>query len=500
MSAVRLAAPSSDDEKVLIGLGFRPQRPGRMGLFGNFALSFSAISVLSGPMTLLGLALATGGPASVTWSWVFVGLMALATGGALAEVTSAHPTSGALYSMASTLGGSRWGHYTGWFNLIGLVGALAAAPYGVAVILGGWLDLAFGFAPTPEKTFIIFALVLLLLGVLNMFGARLVSIVNSVSVGWHVLGAAVIVVALTIVPGHHQSAGHVFGEFTNGTSRGSPLSVGLLGLLLAQHTLSGYDASAHLSEETAHARIAAPRGILYSILVSWITGFVLVIGLLFAIPDYSGTVNITTGAPPAQVFTDALGQSAAAAMLLVVIAQLFCAYACLVSASRMIFAFSGDGALPYARAWRTVSLRTGTPLNAIWLAVACASLIALPSLWSTAAYAAVATINVLGIVPAYAIPIYLRRRAGGSFEPGPWHLGRWSKPIGWIAVGWAASVTILLCLPGISPNRLGPFNYASVALTMVLTVAWGTWHRNHHTITPEYGTPEASERLTRDIV
>ncbi|WP_405931558.1 amino acid permease [Streptomyces sp. NBC_00827] len=451
-----------------------------MGPFGNFALSFSIISVLSGCMTLFGFGLITGGPAVMLWGWVVVGLMVLAVGAALAEVTSAYPVSGALYFMASKLGGPRWGYATGWLNLLGLLGGMAGGCYGIALFTGAWLNLQWGFTPTPEKTLGIFAVILLLLATLNLFGVRLVNLLNSISVWWHVTGVAVIVGALAFVPSHHQSPGFVFGEFSNHTGWSNPLYVGLLGLLLAQYTFSGYDASAHLSEETVHAQVSAARGIVFSIFWSWVVGFVLLAGMLFAIQDYAGTVGSATGVPPAQIFLDALGPTAAKALLLVVIvAQLFCANAGLASASRMVFAFSRDGALPFSNTWRRLS-RTKTPVPAVWLAVVVPFVLALPSLYSTTAYTAITSINVIGITPAYAIPIYLRLRAGNRFVRGPWHLGNWSKPIGWTAVGWVGFVTVLFCLPQTRPEGGGlvsvdTFNYASIALVSVLALAWISW-------------------------
>lgn len=500
--AIVATTPPPDDEKVLTRLGYEPVLGRRMGGFGNFALSFSVISVLSGCMTLFGFGLATGGPAVMVWGWAVVGLMVLCVGLALAEVTSAYPVSGALYFMAGRLGGPRWGHYTGWMNLLGLLGGMAAGPYGSALFIGAWANLTFGFTPTPAKTFVIFGGLLLLLAVLNLFGVRLVSLLNSVSVWWHLAGVAAIVIALAVVPDRHQPAGFVFTEFTNTTGWNSPWYVGLLGLLLAQYTFSGYDASAHLSEETLRAQTAAAHGIVHSILWSWITGFVLLVGMLYAVQDYTGTLNSPTGVPPAQIFLDALGRTATQILLpVVIIAQIFCANAGLASASRMIFAFSRDGALPGARTWTRLNPRTRTPVNAVWLAVAVPLVLAVPSLYSTTAYTAIVTINVIGITPAYLIPIYLRRRAGRRFRPGPWHLGRWSRPIGWIAVIWIPFVTVLFCLPPVSPVTAGTFNYAPVALAAVLALAWATWHWGpRHAVTPEYGTPGERDQMAQDLV
>ncbi|MFM9760778.1 amino acid permease [Streptomyces scabiei] len=474
-----------------------------MGPFGNFALSFSIISILSGCMTLFGFGLITGGPAVMLWGWAAVGLTVLCLGAALAEVTSAYPVAGALFFMAGKLGGPKWGYFTGWFNLLGLLGGMAGGSYGMSLFVGAWLNLQWGFTPTPGKTMAICGVILLLLAVLNLFGVRLVSVLNSISVWWHIAGVVAIVGALALVPSHHQSASFVFTHFANSTGWGNPIYVIALGLLLAQYTFCGYDASAHLSEETTQAQISAAKGIVHSIFWSWIVGFVLLAGMLFAIQDYAGTVGTATGVPPAQIFLDALGLAGAKILLLVVIiAQLFCANAGLASASRMVFAFSRDGALPFSSTWRRLSPRTKTPVPAVWLSVAVPFCLALPSLYSLTAYYAVTAINVIGITPAYAIPVFLRLRAGKRFTPGPWHLGRWSKPIGWTAVIWVAFITVVFCLPQVSPVTKDSFNYAPVALVAVLilaTIGWVTRGRRDYGI-PAYGTEGERQQMAEDVV
>ncbi|WBO62467.1 amino acid permease [Streptomyces camelliae] len=478
-----------DEEQRLRELGYRPVLARRMGGFGNFAISFSVISILSGCMTLYGFGLNTGGPAVMLWGWAGVGLFVLCVGLALAEVTSAYPTSGALYYMADRLGGPRWGWYTGWLNLLGLLGAIAGIDYGAALFAGAFANLQWGFTPTPGKTMLIFCAILLLHAVLNLFGVRLVSLLNSISVWWHLAGVALIVGVLAIVPDHHRSASFVFTKFVNETGWHNPVYVAAIGLLLAQYTFSGYDASAHLSEETSQASVAAAKGIVRSIWASWIAGFVLLAGLTFAIQDYDATRNTATGVPPAQILLDGLGTDGASALLLVVIiAQLFCGNAEVAAASRMVFAFSRDGALPGSHLWRKVSGRTQTPVAAVWLSAVVAGVLALPSLYSATAYNAVTAINVIGITPAYAIPVLLRLRAGDRFQPGPWQLGRWSKPIGWIAVIWVAAVTVLFCLPQASPVTVDTMNYASVALAVVLVLASVWWYVARRS----YGTPTAA--------
>ncbi|MED7953133.1 amino acid permease [Streptomyces sp. BE303] len=494
------ATPSSDDSQ-LRRLGYEPKLNRRMGEFGNFAISFSVISILSGCMTLFGFGLNTGGPAVMLWGWVGVGLMVVLVGMALAEVTSAYPTSGALYFMAHRLGGPRWGWATGWLNLLGLVGGIAGIDYGAASFVGALANLQWGFEPTPGKLFLIFMVILVVHAGLNLRGVRLVSVLNSISVWWHLGGVVVIVGALMIVPSQHQDTTWVFTHFVNNTGWTNPIYVSCLGLLLAQYTFSGYDASAHMSEETTRASVSAARGIVRAIWVSWIAGFVLLAGMLFAIQDYAGTIDSATGVPPAQIFLDALGLNGAKALLAVVIvAQLFCGNAETAAASRMVFAFSRDGALPGSALWSRVSPRTGTPVAGVWLAVGAALVLALPALYSPVAYGAVTAINVLGMTPAYAIPIYLRLRRGKAFQAGPWTLGRWSRPIGVVAVCWVAVVTVLFCLPQAYPVTSDTFNYAPVALLVALLGAGLWWLKAGRSYNPPVQQSAELTELTGSVI
>ncbi|MEV5510301.1 amino acid permease [Streptomyces orinoci] len=472
-------ASGVSDEERLAQLGYRQTLARSMSGFANFAVSFTIISVLSGCMTMYGYGMSTGGPAMISWGWVAVGLMTLIVGLAMAEVCSSYPTSAGLYFWAHRMAPERsraaWAWFTGWFNVLGQIACTAGVDFGAASFLNAYLDLQFGFAATPRHTMTLFALILLLHAVLNTFGVRIVAVLNTVSVWWHVAGVVLIVAVLGLVPDHHQSASFVFTKFVDNTGWHNGLYVGLLSLLMAQYTFTGYDASAHMTEETNDASVAGPRGIVRSIWTSWIAGFVLLVGLTFAIRSYTGASGSDTGVPPAQILMDALGASGGKALLLVIIgAQLFCGMASVTANSRMIYAFSRDGALPFSRVWHQLNPATRTPTNAVWLAAGGALVLGLPYLINETAYAAVTSIATIGLYIAYVIPTLLRLRLGERFERGPWHLGRWSRPVGVLAVGWVAVITVLFMLPQVSPVTMKNFNYAPIAVAVVLGFA-GVW-------------------------
>ncbi len=325
-----------------------------MSGFSNFAVSFTIISILSGCLTLYGFGMTTGGPAVIVWGWLGVGVMTLFVGLAMAEVCSSYPTAGGLYYWSAKLAprhGPAWSWFTGWFNFLGQVAVTAGIDFGAAFFINAFGALVWGWSTVHWVTILIYAIVLLVHGLLNQFGIRLVALLNDVSVWWHIVGVLLIVAVLVFVPSHHQSASFVFGHFVNDTGLHiAPIYIVLIGLLLAQYTFTGYDASAHMTEETHSAARSGPRGIVMSILVSLIAGWVLLIGITFAIQHYEAERTSATGVPPAQIFIDAAGTAWAKFLLLVVIgAQLFCGMSSVTANSRMIYAFSRDGALPASR-------------------------------------------------------------------------------------------------------------------------------------------------------
>ncbi|MGO8959266.1 MAG: amino acid permease [Streptosporangiaceae bacterium] len=475
----------TSDEEELHRLGYAQELRRRMSGFSNFAVSFTIISILSGCLTTYYFGMDEGGPAIIVWGWPIVGIMTLLVGLSMAEVCSSFPTAGGLYYWSAKLArtnGPAWSWFTGWFNFLGQVSITAGIDFGAAFFINFLLDLWFGFSvSTPWHTILIYAIVLFVHGMLNQFGIRLVALLNDVSVWWHITGVLIIVGTVTFglkAGAHHASAKFVFTDLQNL----SGFHIGWwyilpVGLLLAQYTFTGYDASAHMTEETRSAARSGPRGIVMSILISLIAGWVLLIGLTFAIqPGNYATEAAAGSAAPAQIWLDSIGRTGAELLLLVAIgAQLFCGMSSVTANSRMIYAFSRDGALPGSAIWHRVNKRTRTPTNAIWLAAAGALILGLPYLWNGAAYGAVVSIAVIGLYIAYVAPTFLRLRQGENFQRGPWHLGRRSYVIGWIAVTWVVFITILFMLPQFGPIGWKTFNYAPIAVVAVIGFAGIYW-------------------------
>jgi amino acid transporter len=508
------------DRRILHALGYAQELRRGMSGFSNFAISFTIISILSGTLTLYSTGLNYGGPVMEAYGWPLVSLFVIIVGLGMAEIASKYPTAGGLYYWASKMGSPVWGWFTGWFNLIGQIAITAGIDYGAAIFTDALLQLLWPstFEGKPHEVIYVYAVILFLHALMNTFSVRLVALLNDISVWWHVIGVLVIVGALILVPDHHQSFSTVFSKTINnsGFSHGWLWFVLLLGLLQAQYTYTGYDASAHMSEETKNASRAAAQGVIMSILVSAVFGYILALGVTFAIQSISGT----TGAgifSVRQVYQDALGTTTAKVMLFITVgAQFYCGMSSITSASRMMFAFSRDGAVPGHRFWRRLNGER-VPVFAVWAIALLAFLLAFPAYFSKdigvgagyVAYAAVTSIAVIGLYVAYAIPIFLRIRAGDAWEGGEWSLGRWYRPIGIVACIWIAFISILFILP-ISPSGIPfksnftwlSFNYAPVAVvgTFVIVGAWWlvsarTWFKGPIVM----GTEEELEAIEKEF-
>jgi amino acid transporter len=459
----------SDDEKVLHGLGYAQELFRAMGGFRNFAISFTIISILAGCLTSYTIAFEHGGPIAVTWGWLLVGLMSTIIALSMAEIASAYPTAGGLYYWASKLGSPGWGWATGWFNLIGQVAVTAAIGYGLAVFGQVLFDYWFNYsqhlndwfgASFNASTYILYALFLTAAVLINTLHIRYTSGLNMFSAWWHMIGVVVVVGVLIFVPDHHQSLSYVFTEKVNNsgfggttTTFGNPAFwfVFGLGLLMAQYTITGFDASAHTAEETNKASRMAATGMWTSVFVSVVFGFILLVAVTFAIPSTNEALKTVNALLPIVpwIWATSMSQRWAEFLLFIcVVAQFFCVTASVTSASRMMFAFSRDRAVPGHPLWRRIA-HNHVPVYSVVGVSLFAAILMIPAVWNYfIGYAVGTAIAVIGLYIAFILPVFLRWRKGGSWDPPrAWSLGRHYKWLDPISIIWVGIVTILFIFP-----------------------------------------------------
>src|SRR4051812_49155304 len=463
-----VVGPSEDrDAQQLAELGYKQELNRVWSGFTNFAISFTIISVLAGTFTTFGQAWNAGGPIAISIGWPVICAFVLLVAWSMAELTSAFPTAGGPYWWAARLGGPGWSWFTGWFNIVGLIGIVASVGYGAASFLYATLGpyglnifgINFGdSAHVISETFLVYLIVLALYAVLNIFSAPLLGLLNNISVGWHVLGVIILIALLVFVPDHHQGVGWVFGHrinntgFDGGATGGFPFWALVLpiGFILTMYTQTGYDASAHTAEETRDAAMAASQGVWRSVFFSAIAGWFVLLALLFAATDVKAIDAGGGGSIP--IITSALSSSGAKAVLIIcTIGQLFCGMAGLTSASRTWYAFSRDRAIPGWGLFRRLNHHR-VPSYAVLAVVFFSLVISIPALWSNKAglpfaFFALTGICTVGLYIAYIIPVYLRVRQGDNFPQGAWTLGRHYRWINWGAIVFVVFVVITLDLP-----------------------------------------------------
>ena len=494
MSETPAPAPSatihtSEDEKRLHQLGYAQELLRAMGAFRNFAISFTIISILAGCLTSYYIAFQWGGPVAVTWGWLLVSAFTILVALSMAEIASTYPTAGGLYYWSSKLGNAGWGWFTGWFNLIGLVGIIAAVGYGLAIFATSLLNLLWDYPNDIHHIFYVFVAVLIGATLVNVFDVRITSFINGVSAWWHVIGTVIIVLALVIVPDSHQSVSYAFTTTINnsgysGHGWGSLVfwMVFAIGLTMSQYTITGYDASAHMAEETHKASRGAALGMIYAVVISVIAGFILLLALTMAIPDTKAVQEQFTYIVT-WIWEESMSRRWAELLLFIVVfAQFYCLTACITSGSRMLFAFSRDRAVPGHQLWRKVS-RHRVPVFSV-VAVGCLGfLLMVPTWWNNlAGYYVGTSVGTTGLYIAFILPVILRYRKRESFEHGAWSLGSNYKWINPLAIVWVAFITIVFMLPtgpkGIPGNDAGfDWNYVNYAPLTILGafLLFGGW-------------------------
>jgi amino acid transporter len=464
--------PESDDVRTLHKLGYAQELARVLGGFSNFAISLSIICILAGGITSFQVGFCSVGGASIGIGWPLVCLFALCVAATMGQIASAFPTAGGLYHWAAILGGRGWGWVTAWFNLAGLITVLAAINVGTfRFAMGAFFPEA---KPDDLTQLLVVSVITISQAIINHRGINVTRVLTDFSGYWILLIAVIITVALLLAaPTLDYSRLVTFTNFSGLPEGDEPiwphseslLWLFALGFLLPAYTITGFDASAHVSEETTQAARNVPRGIIRSVWVSGLFGWVMLCAVVLAMRDPA-----TVAAQGEQAFVFTLGDVLPgwlASVLFggIVLAQYLCGLATITSASRMAFAFARDGGLPASKWVRHISPRFRTPPVAIWL-VAIASVCF--TLYSPA-YPTIAASAAVLLYISYVLPTGIGLLAYGGWwkEMGPWHLGRWFRPLAIVSVIGCAGLIVIGLQP---PNEKAA--YVVGGMVALLALLW----------------------------
>ncbi|HET6149366.1 MAG TPA: amino acid permease [Polyangia bacterium] len=472
------AAPeASDDARLLGSLGYAQELRRRMSGFSNFAISFSIICILAGGITSLQLGISAVGGAAAGLVWPAGVAFSLVVALAMAQIASAFPTAGGLYHWGSILGGRGWGWVTAWLNLGGLIFLAAAVNFGAYTLFADFLAPMLGVDRTQLTTVHQIAGVALITvsqALVNHLGIRLTSRLTDFS-GYLILVVTLLLVGGMLARAPHLDVGRPFQLTNNGgaaggqvwpQARGLPVMF-LLALLWPVYTITGFDASAHTSEETLRAAHNVPRGILRSVLVSGGVGWLMVASFVLAMPDLREGARQGGNVFPwlmSQIFP---GLSGKLLWIGIVAANYLCGLASITSTSRMIYAFARDGGLPFSSRLRRVAPRWGTPVAAIWTT----AVLALASTLWTPAYATLTTACASLLYLSYVMPVGAGFFAIGRTwtRMGPFDLGRTA----YRALAAIATVAVLLILwIGVQPPNQRTLTVIAATLALLAACWW----------------------------
>ena len=509
------------DVRDLHQLGYAQELFRTMGGFSNFAISFSIISILTGAVILYDYGLAWAGTAAVLIGWPLVTVFVVAIAASMAEVASAYPTAGGLYYWASKMKNKDWGWWTAWLNLIGQFAIVAGINYAAALFINGTIiapltgnaftntTAVLGTAESPILNGALVTMGVLMLAqlALNIAGVRVVALLNQISVWWHIVFVVLIAGALFLLGTKNTAtdAGLTLFALQPQDTLGSwennfgfvhfqygaavtylPLLAFFFSLLQANWTYTGYDASAHVAEETVGARVASAWGLFLSVAVSAVVGFVFLLALTLRLPNLSplfGQLDdpllysqyyFGDNAAVLYILTENLGAGLGGIFGgAIAIAMAFCGLSSVASAGRMLYAFSRDDGIPASGWLKQVSHRYRTPANALTAVVVIAWLFTFAAflLGKGQAIVIVTAISTIFLYAAYGVVIYLGATTQAWLHERVWSLGRWSKPIAYVALFWVVVLMVLFSFPT-SGNISWPFMVATVLFLVVYYVGW----------------------------
>jgi amino acid transporter len=495
------------DKKVLHNLGYAQQLSRRMSGFSNFAISFSIICILAGGISAFPAAFNSAGGGGAVLVWLLGGIVAMSVAFGMGQIGSAFPTAGGLYHWSSHLGGKAWGWATAWFNLVGLICVVSSVDVllyqvffqGILMSTVLKVDVS-GWGYWQEFAFVGIALITQAL--FNHYGIGLTTKLTDLSGYLIFIITGVLIVSLLVFTPvaldftRLVTITNVTGDAGGGVvpfHAGSILFAFLLGLSFVLYTLTGYDASAHTSEETHDAQVNVPKGMWQAVFWSWTVGLIMVATFVLVMPSIKDAA--AAGWNSFSYMFGASKMPFALALILAIglcVVNYICALAGLTSTSRMMFAFARDGGLPASGALSHVSTKYRTPTYAIWIAAGLAMLSTVYAPY----YLVLAVACAVFMYLSYVMPIAAGFMAEGKTwtTKGPFNLRGWSKPNAVFGVIGGIVLAVTAFFP---PNQ--QVFYLTVAMLVVMPIVWYAGVRTRFEGVPEGDKIKQRQKMIADI-
>ncbi|GLC34287.1 hypothetical protein PLESTM_000178500 [Pleodorina starrii] len=487
---------AASDELKLFCMGYKQELTRSFTLFNNAGVAFSLLSPLASLTGMYGSwGLLYGGPVVMMWGMPVVTLFSLLVAISLAELASAYPTSGAIYYWSWALAPPRlkavasW--VSGWVLVLGQASFTASSCRIFTDMLAAFVLMATGQELSSGAQLGVFLAVFAACAALASSPNAVMAYVTSLTAFWNLIALAALAAALPALAPRRQALSYVYTRWQdNGSVTGvhSHVYNMLLGLLMSQYLYLGFDACAHISEETQHADVNAPRGMMAAVAATSLCGYLYLLALNLAAVDPATLLapdnESRGGHAVAQLFWNVHkaaygnGRGGLALLTIPMVAALMCTHQCIAANARMLFAFSRDGAVPLHRFTARVERRTRAPIAAVWVMAALAALIGAPMYFAGPYVSTIDTMAVVNTYLSYGVPLLCKLLSGrGVFLPGPFYTGpRASRLINALALGWIAAIAVIFSLPTVYPIKAVNMNYNAGGTVLAILASLGAFY------------------------
>lgn len=445
------------DEEALVALGYKQEFKREFGLWSSFAVSFALLGLLPSIASTLFYGMGYAGTAGMTWGWLvaMIGIQAVAN--SMAELCSSMPTSGGLYYAAAVLAPPKWGPLaawvTGWSNWLCQVTSSPSIDYSMASMILACKSLNDpDYEATNWQVYLLTVAIMIVQSILSSMPTKFLARFNSA--GTIMNSVALLVALIVILAGNERSdpkfnpSSKVWGTIDNQTDWPDGIAI-LMSFIAIIWTMSGYDSPFHLAEECSNANIASPRAIVMTSSIGGLLGWVFQLALAYTVSDVSAVINDELGQPFVTYLTQVISNRLVFFVTaLTIISAFFMGQASMIAASRVAYAYARDGCFPYSNLFAKVDKRTDTPVMAVWLNTGIGCLLLLLIFAGGVAIDAIFSVGAIAAYVAFVIPIGMKTIfARDNFRPGPWHLGKFSKPTGYVSLAFVILMTPILCFP-----------------------------------------------------
>ncbi|KAL4992523.1 amino acid/polyamine transporter I [Aspergillus falconensis] len=478
-----------DDELLLSRIGYKQELRREFSKWSTISYAISILGVLGSVPATFGAPLAAGGPATAVWCWFLGSIMAFCIGSSVAELVSAYPTAGGMYFVTKYVVPENqvpiFSWIQGWCNLLGQTAGVSSVAYTVSQMLlaavsmnSKLVDGVHSYTPTAWDTVRLSIALLIFLGVICSMTTKSLHRIFIWFAPINITATVIICFALLYNTPDKQPASWVFTHVTDGSGWGSKLFSFLLGFIAVAWTMTDYDGTTHMSEETHDAATLGPLAIQSAVVVSGAMGWILTISLCFCLTDYDGILNTPTGLPAAQIFLNAGGKTGGMIMWgFAVLVQLFTGCSAMLADTRMAYAFARDEALPLSSTLSKINPHTRTPVNAVWFVVLFSIALNCIAIGSTQTATAIFSITAPALDLSYVSVILAHQiyKHQVSFVEGPFTLGTWGSWINWVSVIWVLFISTVLFFPPHVPVTAENMNYAIFVGLFIAVFALVWW-------------------------